>query len=335
MKTYTFKSIVCWFLLVAGTIHVSAIQTTVFNRGSHEKYDFYKTEGWLQTDHAGSGFHLLRDFTRPNIWVRIFKYDDAKSDVIGLPNNTSAGKHVNWDGVTTDENPALKAGDYYRLIQRVPFSEAVANIDPGSGECTGGGRCYGDWVNNDLVWGLDGKTIKDKDGRSFFEPLPEMNGQKKTRYTFTVFVEDNQAFWYKDSSGGYNLSSEKSDAQLYFPLSRVIVRITPKEAYNSSFDENLEANYDAYESTADEFYMHKKDADFKVDNIPAESRIINGRLVYNFPVIHSFQLDTNYVVQIIAEDMEYNRRVLRFEMSMGSLGGLDINESSTGGRRME
>ena len=332
MKTGLFILIWCTVFL-QGIGSLFGIPTQVFNRGSHEKYDFYKTEGWLQTDHAGSGFHLLRDFTRPNIWVRIFKYDDAVSTVVGLPNNVSAGKHVSWDGASTEENPALKAGDYHRLLERVPFDQELASIDPGSGECSGAGRCYGDWINNDLVWGLDGKNINDKDGHSFFQP--EIDGQQKTRYTFLVYVEDNQAFWYKDKNDGYDLTSDKSEARLYFPLSRVIFRITEKSAYNPALDEDLETDYDAYDPGGDEFYMHKKDADLRVESVPTESQIINGRLVYNFQVIHSFQQSSEYVIQIVAEDMERNRRVLRFQMDMHSLGGLHINESSSGGRRTD
>lgn len=303
--------------------------------GGHEKYDFYKTEGWLQTDHSGSGFHLVRDFTKPNIWVRIFKYDTSTTDVVGLPNNTAAGKHAKWDGVINSNVPALKGGDYYRLIQRVPFSTSVADLDPGSGNCSGGGRCYGDWVNNDLVWGVDGEDYQDKDGRSFFEVLQDLNGQKRTRYKFTIFVEDNQPFWFKDKDDGYDLAADKAQSILYYPLNRVIVRITPSSEFDPSFDEDPAADYDSYDSSRDEFFLEKKGADLRVSSLPMESRLKNGRLVFNFPVVHAFQQSTEYIMQVVAEDMEENRRVLRFRLNMDPLGGLAIQERSSGGRKLK
>jgi|SaaInl4_135m_RNA_FD_contig_61_391223_length_2337_multi_2_in_0_out_0_2 hypothetical protein len=302
--------------------------------GGHEKYDFYKTEGWLQTDHSGSGFHLVRDFNRPNIWVRIFKVDTSTTDVIGLPNDLLAGSHAKWDGVIDSDVPALRGGDYFRLIQRVAFSTSVADLDPGSGACTGGGRCYGDWVNNDLLWGVDGEDYQDKDSRSFFEVLEEINGQKRTRYRFTIFVEDNLPFWFKDQNDGYDLSADKTQAILYYPLNRVIVRITESGNFDPSFDDAPSPDYNSYDSSGDEFFMEKKGIDLRVASVPQESRLKNGRLVYNFPVVHAFQKSTDYIIQVVAEDMELNRRVMRFRLNMNPLGGLDIQDRSSGGRKL-
>ena len=60
--------------------------------------NFFKTEGWLETDHFGSGYHLIEDHMRPNIWMQVFKYDGAVGEVVGLPNNMLVGRNSGFKG---------------------------------------------------------------------------------------------------------------------------------------------------------------------------------------------------------------------------------------------
>ena len=57
----------------------------VFGMDTENITNFRKTEGWLETDHFGSGYHLVPDYIKPNIWIKAFKYDGAVGDVAGLP----------------------------------------------------------------------------------------------------------------------------------------------------------------------------------------------------------------------------------------------------------
>ncbi len=324
------------------TLFLTSLHFTVFaipmmniRGGGHEKYDFYKTEGWLESDHAGSGFHLIRDKVRPNIWVRVFRYDTAVSGLAGLPNNLMAGQHVDWGTrLDNEENPA-RGGDFYKLLRRVDFTKNLAFVDPGTGGCQGSGRCYGDWINNDLVWGPDLNDYRDKNGKSFFRFDDQINGKKRTRYRFTIFVEDNLPFWFKDRNLGYDLSSDRSESILYYPLSRVIVRITDKDQYDPAFDSAPNPDYNGYDSSLDEFYLQKQAQDMEVSRRPEETRRINGKLVFNFQIIHSFRKSNEYWLTVVAIDMEENRRVLHVPLSMNPLGGIQIQDRSNDLRRLD
>jgi hypothetical protein len=324
-------------VLLFGLIKLTSFAIPMMNirGGGHEKFDFYKTEGWLESDHAGSGFHLIRDQIRPNIWVRVFRYDTAISALAGLPNNLMAGQHIDWGNrLDTEQNPA-RDGDFYQLLRRVDFAQNLAVLNPSTGSCQGGGRCYGDWINNDLLWDPEQNDYSDKDGKSFFRFDNEINGKKRTRYRFTIFVEDNLPFWFKDKNHGYDLSSDRTESILYYPLSRVIVRITDKDNYNPAIDAAVNPDYNAYDSGPDEFFIEKQGEDLQVGKRPEEVRRINGKFIFNFQIIHSFRKSTDYWLTVVAIDMEKNRRVLHLPLSMTPLGGIQIQDRSSYLRRLD
>ena len=145
-----------------------------------EKYHYFMTEGWLESDHSGSGFHLVDDYTKPNIWMRIFRYDTAVSQVVGLPNNETAGSSADWGDSLDSSNPPMRGGDYYKLLKMVDFSEELAEIQS-DGKCSSIGRCYGDWINNDLLWSVTIEDYTNKNGESFLKLEDQMQGQKRKK----------------------------------------------------------------------------------------------------------------------------------------------------------
>ena len=170
-----------------------------------EKYHYFMTEGWLESDHAGSGFHLVDNYSKPNIWMRVFRYDTAVSQVVGLPNNETAGSSADWGDSLDSSNPPMRGGDYYKLLRTVDFDKELAEIQ-NDGKCSPSGRCYGDWINNELLWSVTVEDYKNKNGESFLGLRDDLQGQKRTRYRFDVFIEDNTPFWFKDKDGNYDLS---------------------------------------------------------------------------------------------------------------------------------
>lgn len=303
---------------------------------------YFRTDGWLETDHFGSGYHVVPDRTRPNIWLRAFKYDGAVSEVVGLPNNNITGRHSNWDDPSLNldlpDNKHLLGGDYFRLVRRIDWSQDLGAVNLSTGKC-GSGRCYGDWLNDDPVWDENVKSYKDKDNSSFLQFTNEMNGRIRTRYRFQIYVEDNVAFWYKDANGGYDLDTHKSNpdgTKKYYPFQDVVFRITER----SIFDSRPEPAID--DPAGDEFYIRKSEwasdatqkDDFKIEDAPPEIRWVNGRLVFNFTVFHKFRQPKDYVIQVTAVDKSNNSRTLRVPISMEAVGGLDLqNKASEGSKR--
>lgn len=324
------------------------LMTSVYGLpGGHEKYRYYKTEGWLESDHSGSGFQLVDDYQRPNIWVRIFRYDTAVSQVIGLPNNETAGEDIQWtDSDFDDSNPKMRGGDYYRLLQISDFEEPLAEIDSNGG-CSGSGRCYGDWINNERLWNYQIKDYVGKNGQSFLKPEERMNGQKRTRYRFDIFVEDNTPFWFKDSDGaydlgkipaegGYDLNHTNADDPtanvMYYPVEQVVFRICKKSKLMAlPSDEAPAEQWNAYMADTNwaEYHVHKQNDDMIVSKAPLQSRHVNGRLVFNFTIYHSFQDASEYVIQLIAEDHSANRRILHIPMVIEGLKGLELKDQAS------
>lgn len=289
---------------------------------------YFKTEGWLETDHFGSGFVIVPDRTRPNIWVRVFKFDGAQSDVIGLPNNNSVGRHADWSKINWDDpqNQIMRGGDYYRLIKRIDFSGELGKVPSGSTKCSGG-RCYGDWLNNDETWDAEINPYNDKNGRSFLKPSNNINGKMRTRYRFQIYVEDNTLVWYRDKNGNYENTTENPDT--YFPLKDVVFRITTKEnATSVERDVTAKENHELYIRKSSWPDKSRPD-DFKVKSLPPQSRWVNGKLVYNFSQTHEFRSASDYVVSVHAVDVFGNDRVLRFPLSMSPVGAMKLNDSST------
>ena len=295
------------------------------------------TEAWLETDHFGSGFHFVPDRSKPNIWVRIFKYDGAISEVVGIPNNNAVGRHANWSNVNWSDqnNKIMNGGDYHRLIQRIDFNKPLGRVAKGSTKC-GGGRCYGDWLDNEDIWDHAKKDYLDKDGKSFLKLSDKMNGKIRTRYRFQIYVEDNTGTWLKDASGKYDHEtheSNKEGTKQYYPLKDVVFRITESTTgVPDEIDVEQSAGHELYirksvwedKSRADDFYVHSQ---------PADSRWVNGRLVYNFSHNHQFRKAVDYIVSIQAIDIHGNDRLLRFPMKMSPVGAMEIRNSASDGKR--
>jgi len=299
--------------------------------------NFYKTEGWLETDHFGSGYHLVEDHFRPNLWMKVFKYDGAVGEVVGLPNNILAGRSSGFKNGSSSGIPYPPGGGYDKLMNRIPWETAMDSIDPSSGQCSGSGRCYGDFLNNDEIWSASAADVADKNGDSFFLLSERMNGKARTRYRFQIFVEDNSPYWLKDKDGGYDLAKHEDapeGTQKYYPLQDVVVRI--KEL--SSFDESTIPAIE--DSSEDELYVRKSEwrgqpapDDFKIEDQPAETRLVNGYPVYNFTVFHSFRKAVDYMVEVTAVDIAGNRRILRIPLSMSPVGALSIQDRASQGKR--
>lgn len=320
------------------------------------RYVFTQTQGWLEADHAGSGFHMNDDYVKPNIWLRVFRYDTAKSDVAGLPNNETAGNNdiVDWGTSLAGFNPPMRGGDYYKLLKKVDFATNPADIDQTTGQCKASGRCYGDWVNDDLIWDDKVKSYTGKNGEKFLTLNPELNGQKRTRYRIDIFVEDNTPFWFKDKDGAYDFNqipdlvtnadgsydrtaveNRIGDNEMYYPYKNVMFRIATESKLTSNPVPAEDAGDAAWENylkddTWAEYYVVKTEEELRVEDMDLEFRRKNGRLVLNFAVYHAFQQQDDYVMQVIAQDMSLNTRVLQVYLSMDRLKGLQINDKATG-----
>ena len=339
-------------LIVTYFMAVYSLYSFTIKGGGHEKYKYYMTEGWLESDHAGSGFHITEDYTKPNIWMRIFRYDTAVSQVIGLPNNESAGSHADWGDSLELSNPPMKGGDYYKLLRLVDFNEETATVDD-SGECSSSGRCYGDWLNNELLWDSQTKDYLGLGGVSFLKLDDKLQGQKRTRYRFDIFVEDNTPFWFKDSDGnydmskvptggGYHISAAQTESpiveenKLYYPIEQVVFRIVEQSKMQSLPNEDAsEDNWNSYfeDQTWSEYYVHKKDSDLMVERNELQIQRTNGRLVFNFSVYHAFQKKSDYLIQIVVQDHSGNRRALQAPISIERLKGLELRDGASDGTR--
>ena len=310
---------------------------SVTNFFAEEFTGIYKTEGWLETDHFGSGFHYIPDRIKPNIWVRVFKYDGAISEVVGIPNNNAVGRHANWSNVNWSDtnNKTMTGGDYHRLIQRIDFTQPLGKVSKGSTQCSGG-RCYGDWLNNENIWDYSKKDYLDKNGVSFLKLSNNMNGKIRTRYRFQIYVEDNTGIWWKDASGKYDMATHNSNEKgttEYYPLRDVVFRITES---STGVPDEIEVE----QSAGHELYIRKSvwedksrpdDFDKRLQSI--DSQFVNGRLVYNFSHNHQFRKAVDYIVSIQAVDIHGNDRLLRFPMKMSPVGAMEIRNSASEGSR--
>jgi hypothetical protein len=260
--------------------------------------------------------------------MEVHKVDDNVKDAVGLPNDVMAGNGV--DGSFWSAKPYQELNPY----TRIDWSKPVCAVDPASGNCNGGSscRCYGDWVNKEAIWEDTGTypgstEFLDNGGgsepaRSFLLLKPDIHGQKRTRYMFSIYIQDNLPLWYRDDTGGYTGSAEK-----YFPLDKVVFRIT-----DPSSPPSPGSNED---TSKDEFYMVKgyngatpNPDDFKIDNATPEFRIRWGRYVFNAIVYHTFKFEKDYLLQVTAIDIENNQRTLRVPISMAQLAGLRIHNKA-------
>ena len=310
----------------------------VFGMDTENITNFRKTEGWLETDHFGSGYHLVPDYIKPNIWIKAFKYDGAVGDVAGLPNNMLVGRNSGFkEAISADSFP--KGGGFNELMNRIPWDTPMANLGTQPQVCSAAQRCYGDFSNNTLIWSAKENDVLDRNGRSFFRFDRRMNGSMKTRYRFQVYVEDNTPYWLKDQDGGYDLAKHKaapSTSRRYYPFQDVVFRIREAEKFNGSQISELESSDD------DEFHLRKsewKDGsrkdDFNMAFMPIENRIVNGYPVFNFTIFHAFQKPVDYLIEVIAVDMAGNKRILRVPISMSPVGSINLRDGSSGSKRTD
>jgi hypothetical protein len=292
----------------------------------------FKTEMWQENDYLGAGYHITWDRIRPNLWVRIHRVDGEVTDTVGLPNNVMAGQYANWNLVYNRNN----------LYSRIPDQDLAA-LDPSSGNCTGSGRCFGDWINNEAVWeeGLNPGKYKDSQDQSFLIlKFPRQgpnapHGQKRTRFRFDVFVEDNTPYWLRDSSGAYSdWASPATPSEPYYPLKRVLFRLT--SATSVAVDNNRRPE-DIYFTERD---MEKSGDEevFKINNEqlnPIEKRVRWGKHIYSFTEFFAFPAEGQFFLEVSAEDMEGNARSLRVPIMIGKLGGLQLKDRSEESRRRE
>lgn len=308
-----------------------------FSMDTENITNFRKTEGWLETDHFGSGYHLVPDYIRPNIWVKAFKYDGAIGDVVGLPNNMLVGRNSGFKtSVSLSAYP--KGGGFNELMNRIPWSTPMEKLGSSVGSCSGSQRCYGDFSNNLEIWSASENDVLDKNGRSFFRFGEQMNGSIKTRYRFQIYVEDNTAYWLKDQDGGYDLAKHTADpstSRRYYPFQDVVFRIREADKFTAGQISTLESNSD------DELYVRKsewKDGsqkdDFNMAAMPAENRLVNGYPVFNFTIFHAFQKPVDYIMEVSAVDIAGNKRILRVPISMSPVGSINLRDGSSGSKRV-
>ena len=317
---------------------ISLLALGLFVLNSFAYTGFKKTEGWLETDHYGSGFHIIPDVFKPNIWIRVFKFDGAVSDVVGLPNSNIVGRSAEWGDVdlSGDAPKFLRGGDYFRLVRQVDFNQEIARPDA-DGNCSGGNRCFGDWVNNAPIWDDTIFSPKRKDGRSFFMLKDEIYGKMKTRYRFQIYVEENVAHWLKDKNGDYDIGThegEPDSTEKYYALKEVVVRIIEMDKYDPGADlsDDDQASAELYHRKS-EWKSDPRPDDFRINAMDPQERFVNGRLVYNFNLFHTFRKSTNYMIVVTALDMSDNRRTLRVPISMDPVGGLNIQNKTSGGKK--
>ena len=310
-------------LLICQTIHAKKKTTT----------HTFVTEMWKEVDYLGAGYHITWDKIRPNIWVRIRRTDGELSSTIGLPNNVMAGANANWDIPYDDNN----------LYSRLPDdSLATLNLD---GECLSDGRCYGDWINNDELWEESVKpgAYKDSEGKSYLllqfpgQAIDDPHGASRTRFRFDIFIEDNTPYWLRDPdfqqgsavSEQYNdWDNSESPAEPYYPLKRVVFRIT---SASSAATNDTRQREDIFYTDRN---MEKPGFEdlFKINNLdvnPIEQRIRWGKHVYSVTEFFDFPSEGQFYMEVSAIDMEDNRRVLRVPINIEKLRGLKLsNESS-------
>jgi hypothetical protein len=286
----------------------------------------FVTEQWQESDYLGAGYHVQWDRIRPNIWVRVHRVEGEVTDTVGLPNNAMAGQGAEWD-LPYDRN---------NLFSRIPNSE-ISAVEPDSGECTGGGRCFGDWVNNEETWeeSRNPGKYKDSEGDSFLtltfpdQGGSEPHGQRRTRFRFDVFVEDNTPYWLRDNSGGYSdWDNPAAPAEPYYPFRWITFRIT--SATDPATDlvrrsEDLYFTERNMEKAGDEDIF--KINDERVN--PIEKRVRWGKHIYSFTESFSFPVEGLFHMEVNAEDMEGNGRNLRVPISIGKLGGIKLQDRST------
>ena len=246
----------------------------------------------------------------------------------------------------------MRGGDYYKLLQLVDFNQETATIES-NGDCSSSGRCYGDWLNNELLWDSETKDYIGNGGISFLKLEDKMQGQKRTRYRFDIFIEDNTPFWYKDSdgnydmtkvptAGGYHVSAAQTESpiveenKLYYPIEQAVFRIVEKSKMQSLPAEDAsQTTWNSYfeDQSWSEYFVHKKDDALLVENNELLIQRVNGRLVFNFSAFHAFQKKSDYVIQVIAEDHSGNRRALQAPISIERLKGLELRDQASGGQR--
>lgn len=303
------------------------------------KIHTWKTEAWQEFDYFGAGYHVTWDKIKPNIWVRVKRMDGEVEGLVGIPNNVMAGHAADWS-LTYDP---------LNLYSRINFSQDVATVDADSGDCSGGGRCYGDWVNNVEVWdgGADANKYKDKNGLSFLtlqfpdQGSSDPHGAARTRFRFDVFVEDNTPYWLRDPD--YTQGSSESTAyddwddpatpaEPHYPFKRVIFRVTNSTSPSSDDDRQpADIYYTDRDSSnpqfADIFMINNEDIN------PIEQRVRWGKHVYSFTEFFQFPSEGSFFMEVTAIDMEDNRRTLRIPIDIGRLGGLNLQDKSNEGSR--
>lgn len=271
-----------------------------FAGGKKKTVYTYITEQWTERDFFGSGLHMVTDKIRPNISMLVHKVDGEKTDLVGVPNSAQAGE-------PSLMKPApFGPYDPLFLLSRIDTTKDVT------------ARKYGDWTNDMALWD-PAANLRDANNRNFMELLPEMNGEKGTRYRFTVYVEDNTPFWFKNEGGPV----------LYFPYQLVIFRITEASGGTDMAD--------AFEETGikDELCIVKKTDELRLSFTPEEHRLRGGRHVFNFVVYHNFKMATDYILMVSARDIEGNERVMRVPISMDPLSGIQLENRSVQTDRYE
>lgn len=279
-----FAGILCLGLIVlSGTVQAGGKKKTI---------NTYITESWQEKDYFGAGTHITLDRIRPNLYLLVHKVDGELTDLVGVPNNAQAGEPTFID-------PAPFATyDRLNILSRINYGQTIA------------ARKYGDWSNQDPVW-TPASGFLDSSGANLLELLPEINGEKGTRYRFTVQAEDNTPFWFKNEGGPV----------MYFPYELVIFRITERAGGTT--------NAEAFEETGakDELIVIRKDRDLRLDDMVGEHRLRNGRFVFNFTVYHTFRQAIDYDLVVSARDIERNERVMRVPITMGQLRGIQLQNT--------
>jgi hypothetical protein len=281
----------------------------------------YRTEGWRENDTLGAGYHVSWDKIPPNIWVEVGRYQSSERAVVGIPNDSMAGGSVN--------SGYWLARDYLltNLYTRIPFNLPLCTQTP-EGSCQNSDtcRCYGDWINLEPL--LDGRTADypDREGLSFLNLPPQIHGQKRTRYQFTVFVQDNTPFWFKDPDGGYDKNKLSSKVK-YFPFEKLVIRLCCSS--NPAGGDGVPSlDSDEENPETDEYYLLKQGEDFRMDRRGEDEGIYQGNSVYHLSFYHTFKFEQEYLIQVTAQDMEGNRRTLRVPLSIGELSGISVRGSS-------
>ena len=290
----------------------------------------FLTEQWQESDYLGAGYHVQWDKIRPNIWMRVHRVDGEVADTVGLPNNVLAGQGAEWN-ISYNRN---------NLYSRIPVQD-VASIDPTSGKCSSAGRCYGDWVNDELTWeeSRNPGKYKDSSGDSFLllkfpgQVDGEAHGPKKTRFRFDVFLEDNTPYWLRSASADYNdWENQDTLAEPHYPFKWVTFRVT-------TATQPAETN----QPRADDIFFTVRNSEvdksvFKINDErvnPIEKRVRWGKHIYGFTESFDFPREGEFFVEINVEDMEKNQRNLRVPILIEALGGLQLRNQNTDSKKIE